>query len=296
MPSQNFRYKSGRSRRRAWLGAGLLFLPLHLGCLTAFQNTDAVVPDGSSKSKASRPELSSAASAKLNLTMAQVMEKSGHPAEAIFHYEKARQSDPSLHVAARLARLYDRAGDGNRALAEYQQAVKEDPKDAETLTSLGYFHYNRGEWAQAEENLRHALTLNPKLSRAWVNLGLTLGEQGQYPQSLEAFRKAVSEAEAHSNLAFIYTTQGKREDAKQEYRRALELNPNLPIARRALDKLEHPGSATGKDCAGGVCPTATEHAEPVFTAAQSRSPTPRPDLSPITVEGPWSQSTESKTP
>src|SRR5262249_20656853 len=121
--------------------------------------------------------------------------------------------------------------------------LRENPRDADVLASLGYFYYARGQWTEAEENLRHALTINPKHQRAWVNLGLTMGEQGHYAQSLEAFRKAVSEAEAHSNLAFVLTTQGKRQEAKEEYRRALELEPNLMIARRALDKLERSAAA-----------------------------------------------------
>jgi Tfp pilus assembly protein PilF len=166
------------------------------------------------------------------------MEKNGHLPDAVFHYEKARQSDPNVHIAARLARLYDRLGDCTHALAEYQRALKENPNDADVLASLGYFYYARGQWAEAEENLRHALTINAKHPRAWVNLGLTLGEQGHYAESLEAFRHAISEAQAHSNLAFVLTTQGKREEAKEEYHRALELEPNLMIARRALEKLE----------------------------------------------------------
>jgi tetratricopeptide (TPR) repeat protein len=38
----------------------------------------------------------------------------------------------------------------------------------------------------------------------------------------------------------VYQTQGKREEAKQAYRKALELQPDLDLARRALAKLEAP--------------------------------------------------------
>ncbi|MCS6978044.1 MAG: tetratricopeptide repeat protein, partial [Gemmatales bacterium] len=46
--------------------------------------------------------------------------------------------------------------------------------------------------------------------------------------------------EAQVNLAFIYQTQGKREEAKEAYRKALALQPELDLARRALAKLEAP--------------------------------------------------------
>jgi len=303
MRNQTWAKRSGVSRRVAWqLLMGIVCLPL-LGCLTPFQgSTEPAPPDGSNKTKNAKTELSPASSAKVNLSMAQVMEGNGHAAEAAFHYEKARQSDPTLHVAARLARLYDRLGDAPHALAEYQRALKENPKDADVLASLGYFYYTRGQWAEAEENLRHALTLNAKHQRAWVNLGLTLGEQGQYAESLEAFRKAVSEGEAHSNLAFLLTTQGKREEAKQEYRRALELEPNLAIARRALEKLEQPGPApaAGREDAAIAAPRRPEpwparqaSGGTVLPTAPSRPDASRPDLSPIMVEGPPSHDAEN---
>jgi tetratricopeptide (TPR) repeat protein len=235
------------SRRAAWpFVAGMLCLLPGAGCLAPLHSAgELFAPNGSTNTASAKPELSPASSAKANLKLAEVMEKNGHLADAAFHYEKARQSDPGLHIAGRLARLYDRLGNESRALAEYQRALKENPRDADVLASLGYFYYARGQWPEAEENLRHALSVNPRHQRAWVNLGLTLGEQGQYAESLDAFRRAVSEAEAHSNLAFVLTTQGKREEAKQEYRRALELEPNLVIARRALDKLERSMDPSG---------------------------------------------------
>jgi tetratricopeptide (TPR) repeat protein len=277
------------------LFAGLLLLP-GAGCLTPLHGPGGLAaPDGSRDSAGGKPELAPAASAKVNLKVAEAMEKNGHPADAAFHYEKARQGDPSLHVAARLARLYDRLGNESRALAEYQRALKEDSRDADVYASLGYFYYARGQWAEAEENLHHALSINPKHQRAWVNLGLTLGEQGQYDKSLDAFRKAVSEAEAHSNLAFVLTTQGKREEAKEEYRRALELDPNLAIARRALGKLEHPAAA-----ADGAAPAeapefrpARQHGDSLVLPAAQNSPAgPQVDASPIMVDGPTPQETK----
>ena len=199
---------------------GVLCLTCNLGCLAPLQGlSDPASPTGPGDANAAKPELAPAAAVKVSFTVAEEMEKTGHYAEAVVFYERARQSDAQqtawpwtdhVHVSRKLARLYDRLGDTPHALAEYQQALKESPRDASLLNSFGYFYYSRGKWAEAEEQLRHALSIDPRHKRAWVNLGLTLGEQGRFPESLEAFRKAVSEAEAHSNLAFILTTQGKR--------------------------------------------------------------------------------------
>ncbi|HYV34588.1 MAG TPA: tetratricopeptide repeat protein, partial [Gemmataceae bacterium] len=111
-------------------------------------------------------------------------------------------------------------------------------QDPEVLNGLGYFHYSRAQWEDAERYLRQAIAADPKFQRAWVNLGMTLCQQQHYDEGLAAFSKAVSNAEAHSNVAFILTTQGRFNDARAEYRQALAANSNLTIARLALAKLE----------------------------------------------------------
>ena len=105
--------------------------------------------------------------------------------------------------------------------------------------------------AQAEENLRKALTVDPKHGRAWMNLGLALGQQKKYEESLEAFEKAVRPAEARCNLAFVMSTQGKTDQARELYHEALKLDPGLKLARQALAKLDRPAATKPRLPAGG---------------------------------------------
>jgi tetratricopeptide (TPR) repeat protein len=67
-----------------------------------------------------------------------------------------------------------------------------------------------------------------------------LGQQERYPESLQAFEKAVSPGEAKANLAFILTTRGKHDEAKALYRQALIEEPDLTIAAAALRRFESP--------------------------------------------------------
>jgi Flp pilus assembly protein TadD len=172
---------------------------------------------------------------------AQELEKAGAVSQAIYLYEKARTDNPRLREASwRLAVLYDRLGDATRSMAEFQKLLERNPRDAEVLNDLGYSYYNHGQFDHAEKYLRQALAANPKQARAWVNLGMVLGEQGRYQDSVDAFSHAVPPPQAQCNVAFLLVTQGKREEAKNAYRRALSLDPNLVVARAALDKLENP--------------------------------------------------------
>jgi Tfp pilus assembly protein PilF len=185
-------------------------------------------------------DLPAVQTAEIELVMAEGMARKGDPAAAAIEYEKARERNPRVAdtVARRLAVLYDRLGETARAQVEFDKAVKAYPKDADLINDYGYFLYNRGNWADAEKQLRRALDLDGHHRRAWMNLGMALAQQQRYQESLEAFANVVSPAECHANLAFLLTTQGKREEAKEEYRVALRLEPTLRLAEAALAKME----------------------------------------------------------
>ena len=138
------------------------------------------------------------------------------------------------------------------ALVEFERALKADPHDAALLNDLGYCHYARGEWEQAEKYLRQSVQADGGNRRARMNLGMALAQQGKNDEALKAFGEVVSPAEAQANLGFILLSQGKREEARSAYQQALELEPNLRIARTALDKLASPpATALAPAKAGG---------------------------------------------
>ncbi|HWY88595.1 MAG TPA: tetratricopeptide repeat protein [Gemmataceae bacterium] len=182
---------------------------------------------------------SSKDTAEVCLATAEALAKAGKEADAIALYEKARQNGANKQqVARRLAFLYDQQKDFKRALEEYKELLQRNPKDADLLNDVGYCYYNQGNWSEAEKYLRQALTINASNPRAWTNLGMTLAQANRAADSLEAFAKVVSPAQALCNLAFILQTQSKFEEAKAAYRQALDQEPNLNLARACLAKLE----------------------------------------------------------
>jgi Tfp pilus assembly protein PilF len=229
-------------QRLAWQLLVGLVLAGPLGCQTLpwFKPTEtaaeATLDAGAGKEEKDLPPEESG---RLCLATARQMEEKGAEVPAILLYEKARHDNPRVTAQAsrRLAVLYDRQGDFLHALEEYQKALQENPRDSDVLNDLGYSYYNNGKLDEAEKALRRAVNLKPENKRAWVNLGLVLGAQHRYPESLEAFGKAVTEAQAQCNLAFLLTAEGKREEAKQTYERALRLDPNLVGAKAALERL-----------------------------------------------------------
>jgi Tfp pilus assembly protein PilF len=223
-----------------WLAPVLWVLPL--GCVHL--GTQTVPPTPAPVGEATAP-LPAATQAQLHWQMAESLDQAGQTAGAIRFYEQARATDSSYadRAARRLAVLYDQVDEQAKALVEFTALVQKHPKDADLLNNLGYSYYNRGDWANAEIYLRKAVAVNAKHARAWINLGLTLAQQDKTADALTAFTKAVSPAEAHANLAFVFTTQGKLVQAKAAYQQALALEPTLPVARTALARLEQPKSA-----------------------------------------------------
>jgi Tfp pilus assembly protein PilF len=192
---------------------------------------------------ANKTELPPKAAAEVCLATADNLDNAGRGDEAIALYEKARQKGGNTpHISRRLALLYEQQENFGKALDEYKQLLSKSPKDADLLNDIGYCYYNQGNWVEAEKYLRQAVAVNSKHARAWINLGMTLAQSHQTAESLEAFTKVVSPAEAQCNLAFIFMTQKKLDEAKAAYRHALTLDPDLALARAALAKLEQPAA------------------------------------------------------
>jgi Tfp pilus assembly protein PilF len=267
------------ARRDAWpVLVGLLALCGPFGCQTLptpleGMTSPVLVAAAASPAVESKHELPPDEAGRVCLATAEAEAKGGHYPEAVSLYEKACQGNPHLRpqVTRRLATLYGLQGNLAQAQEAYLQALQAAPKDADLLNDLGYTYYSRGDWAEAEKTLRQALSVNPQHQRAWINLGLSLGQQQRYEESLEAFSKAVGPGQAQCNLAFVYSTQGKRDEARVAYRKALDLDGSLTLAQAALEKLEKP--AAPKPAHPAIPTHAAEKLAPPMPA-----PAPRPDL------------------
>jgi Tfp pilus assembly protein PilF len=233
---------------------------LALGGLIALLPTGCVNPGAASRSNSPIPplpetphteraagDLSAVDSAKVCLTTAEQLEAAGKLADAIPLYEKARQLDPRTDAKATraLANLYSQIGEFDHAKDEFDRALRATPKSAEVLNDLGYCYYSRGMWKEAEVVLRNALASDPKHARAWSNLGMALGQQGRFEEAVDAFRHVVTPGKAYCNIAFLMASQGQRERAAATYREALKIEPDLQLARTALERLTAGASPNG---------------------------------------------------
>jgi Flp pilus assembly protein TadD len=174
------------------------------------------------------------------LTYAESLDKNGSDEAAVEQYEKVLRLSPDHPEATRrLAVLYDRRADFTKAEAAYRKLAKAHPRDLDLMCDWGYSFYLRNDWKEAEAKFRRTLELDKRHVRARCNLGLTLGQQDRYAEAFQAFREAgLDEADAHCDLAFVYWTKSRFDEAERECFLARQKNPACSKAKDLLVQIE----------------------------------------------------------
>jgi len=144
------------------------------------------------------------------------------------------QSEPFYRLAVSRDRE-KKHGDAQRL---YQRALQLDPGNPEVMNSLGYSYFLSGNLELARQMQEQAVARDPGNKLFRNNLGMTLGHLQMYQPALDQFVAAGGEDDAYYNLAFVYSTQGKFEQAKECFRRTMEVNPRHEAARTALESFE----------------------------------------------------------
>ena len=100
--------------------------------------------------------------------------------------------------------------------------------DAEAHADRALEMYERGRWAEAEEELRKAISLNPDNAEWHFNLGLTLEAAGRDSDALESYRQAVELMPDQSDPLVAAGTSANRlhqhAEANRWLQRAIELD------------------------------------------------------------------------
>jgi tetratricopeptide (TPR) repeat protein len=98
-----------------------------------------------------------------------------------------------------------------------------------------------GQFERAIVQYEEALRLDPRHVNARVNLGDALQSLGRTDEAAAQYRRAIKdqsrEARAHYNLANLLRDQGEIDEAEKHYRAALDSRPNYPYAHAELAKL-----------------------------------------------------------
>ncbi|MCA9138862.1 MAG: tetratricopeptide repeat protein [Planctomycetales bacterium] len=169
--------------------------------------------------------------------LARMIERNGSLADARVAYREIIASDPK-HVPTlhRLGVVSIQLEDLDSAISYLSDAVDCGKPSSDLLGDIGYAYFLNGEIDKAESYMRDAVTLAPENVRLLNNLAMIVGHQGHLDESLSLFRQGNSEPEAQANMAFVLSSLGKLEAAKEHYHRALERDPHLKKAAHGLSE------------------------------------------------------------
>jgi tetratricopeptide (TPR) repeat protein len=125
-----------------------------------------------------------------------------------------------------------------RALDMLEAAAKNDANDVAILSQLANFYDRLGRDEQARELCERVLSLDPTLLAAAVNLGTYRAKLGDSAGAIRLWTDALQRNPALTgvrvNLAVAHFRSGKPVEAEAELRKALEYDPDSPVARRLL--------------------------------------------------------------
>jgi tetratricopeptide (TPR) repeat protein len=179
---------------------------------------------------------------------AQVLMEGGRLAEARATAQELLRRRPDFAPAYNNLSLIEMlGGDTDAAIATARRVLELDAQNFHALGNLTRFHVMRGEFDEAREyaaRLRAARSENPDI---YVKKAEALSYLGDDAGVLDALREA-QEAEAEGRLnallwhlaAVALMRQGREDEAKQYWQRALEAAPGFEPAQANLSDLGRP--------------------------------------------------------
>ncbi len=163
--------------------------------------------------------------------LAEAFQKAGQPEKAIRAYEQALKREPDLWLALRgLGRALAQTRDLKRAQEILERASRMKTEKAAALNDLALVYRDQVKLQLAVETFKRALREDPELTEAHNNLGSTLLEAGDFSGAEAAFLEAVriqpDIAGAQHSLAKVLAARGIFGEAQYHFEKALERNPD----------------------------------------------------------------------
>lgn len=109
------------------------------------------------------------------------------------------------------------------AIGAFQQAAELRPGDASIWKALGVAFASRGDYPKAEEPLRKACRLNPRLPDACLYLGRTLYLEDRFDSALEVLGQGSTSAQSRRIEAMSLEALGRAAEAKAAFEQAMRL-------------------------------------------------------------------------
>ncbi len=167
--------------------------------------------------------------------------QSGKAAEAAQIYRHMLEERPnSAWTTYNLALALEAMNDAKGAEDALRKAIAIDPKLAVTRAELGQLELAGSNLQSAQKWLKSALALDPELVEARGNLAMIYARKGNLISAEELLRQTLEDdpryEEGYLNLGLILAQQNRKSEAEKELDKAVALAPHDPATLSTVGK------------------------------------------------------------
>ena len=162
--------------------------------------------------------------------------------EAVFLLSqgKTKQAFDKFHEAMQYnnenPEIYYKLALANNSIKNYSEAVKQCKRAIELAPEVSLYYEALGDiymgiqnFIEAKKTYKEAVFIDPKNSRAHALLGTLQSKDGEHDSAIKSLETAVAldnnNVDIRYNLALAYEVAGRKEEAKVQYEKVLESNP-----------------------------------------------------------------------
>jgi tetratricopeptide (TPR) repeat protein len=169
------------------------------------------------------------------ITFPSTPERPARPTRQISYQPPVTPNPRAALLAFNQGAQFQQQGKWDSAIYYYLRSLENDDRLGTTFYNLGSAYAARGETELARDAYLRALQLQPDLVSARYNLALLYLQASEWASAESLLREVVRQkpdyAAAHYTLGMIYArTPATLDQARQSYRRYLQLAPNEPTA------------------------------------------------------------------
>jgi tetratricopeptide (TPR) repeat protein len=167
--------------------------------------------------------------------LGQAYEKQHNYSAALSTYEDLGKLNPDAQKRAQMLTIeaYRENHDLDHAIAEAKKAVNESPNSPDTTVTLAMLYGEKSDTADAQKLLQGLLKGNDDDLEIYLDIAQVESRGKKYADAEQTAQKAESLAHETAGkvsvwylLGSIYERQKKFDDAEQEFRKVLDVNPN----------------------------------------------------------------------
>ena len=156
------------------------------------------------------------------------------------HATQVTQNNARAH--ANLGVALARGGQRGRAIAEYGEALRIEPRYPEAHNNLALALAVEGKTEEALAHYQDAVQLKPDYANAHTNMANLLDENGRGEEAIAHYREAIrldpTHVLARINLAVTLARESRLDEAVAELEAVLRLEPGNEAARKMLDEMK----------------------------------------------------------